>query len=191
MVANTPTAQPVPRCLCILVAPTFLSMTSSHLEPRIWSTLLGRNWMMIVGHGTLIHELSQQQIQASKRLNGSFKRGLSDCSDALKSSKTVLLVLLPMMSKALLLMSMWLGYASTITFWILPLQALWPIGSVQAASQLQISRCEDGMHRLDGCSRIYFVGGYISGTLEGGWMGDNLEFFGEGLGLFLVVCLFY
>ena len=47
------------------------------------------------------------------------------------------------------------------------------------------------MYRLDGCSRIYFVGGYISGTLEVGWMGDNLEFFGEGLGLFLVVCLFY
>jgi len=35
------------------------------------------------------------------------------------------------------------------------------------------------------------VGGYFSSTLEGGWMGDNLEFFGEVLGLFLVFCLFY
>jgi len=47
------------------------------------------------------------------------------------------------------------------------------------------------MHWLDGCSRICIVGGYFSGTLEGGWMGDNLEFFGEVLGLFLVFCLFY
>jgi len=35
------------------------------------------------------------------------------------------------------------------------------------------------------------VGGYFSGTLEGRWMGDNLEFFGDVLGLFLVFCLFY
>jgi hypothetical protein len=35
------------------------------------------------------------------------------------------------------------------------------------------------------------VGGYCSRTLEGGRMGDNLEFFGEVLGLFLVFCLFY
>ena len=42
------------------------------------------------------------------------------------------------------------------------------------------------MHWLDGCSRIYIVGGYCSGTLEGGRMADNLEFFGEVLGLFLV-----
>jgi hypothetical protein len=45
------------------------------------------------------------------------------------------------------------------------------------------------MHWLDGCSRIDIVGGYFSGTLEGGWRGDSLEFFGEVLGLFLVVCL--
>jgi len=32
------------------------------------------------------------------------------------------------------------------------------------------------MHWLDGCSRICIVGGYFSGTLEGGQMGDNLEF---------------
>jgi len=32
------------------------------------------------------------------------------------------------------------------------------------------------------------VDGYSSGTLDGGWMGDNLEFFAEVLGLFLVLC---
>jgi len=35
------------------------------------------------------------------------------------------------------------------------------------------------------------VGEYFSGTLEGGRMGDKLEFFGDVLGLFLVFCLFY
>ena len=35
------------------------------------------------------------------------------------------------------------------------------------------------------------MGGYFSGTVEGGRMGDNLEFFGEVLGLILVCCLFY
>jgi hypothetical protein len=44
------------------------------------------------------------------------------------------------------------------------------------------------MHWLDSCSRICLVGGYFSGTLEGGQMRDNLEFFGEVLGLFLVYC---
>jgi len=33
--------------------------------------------------------------------------------------------------------------------------------------------------------------GTFSGTLEGGQMGDNLEFFEEVLGLFWVFCLFY
>jgi hypothetical protein len=47
------------------------------------------------------------------------------------------------------------------------------------------------MHWLDGCSRIWVVGGYFSVTLEGGRMGDNLVFFGEVLGLFLGFCLFY
>jgi hypothetical protein len=32
------------------------------------------------------------------------------------------------------------------------------------------------MHWIDCCSRICIVGGYFSGTLEGGQMGDNLEF---------------
>jgi hypothetical protein len=47
------------------------------------------------------------------------------------------------------------------------------------------------MHWLDGCSRICVVGVYFSGTLEGGRKGDNLEFFGEVLSLFLVFCLFH
>jgi len=47
------------------------------------------------------------------------------------------------------------------------------------------------MHWLHGCSRICIVGGYSSGTLEGGQMGENLEFFGEVLGLFWVFCVFY
>ena len=74
---------------------------------------------------------------------------------------------------------------------MLPLETLWPIERVQAAAQLQITRCEDGMHWLDGCLRICVVGGYFSGTLEGGRMGDNLEFFGEVLSLILVFCLLY
>jgi len=47
------------------------------------------------------------------------------------------------------------------------------------------------MQWLDGCSRICVAGGYFSGTLEGGQMRDNLDFFGEVFGLFLVFCLFY
>jgi len=29
------------------------------------------------------------------------------------------------------------------------------------------------------------------GTVDGGQMGDNMEYFGEVLGLFLLLCLFY
>jgi len=65
--------------------------------------------------GAQIQEASRRRKQASKCLNGNFKRGLSDSSDTLKSSETVLLVSLPITSKAMLLMRMWLGYASTIT----------------------------------------------------------------------------
>jgi len=46
------------------------------------------------------------------------------------------------------------------------------------------------MHWLAGSSRIWVVGGSFSHTLEGGRMGDNLEFFGEVLGLFVVFCVF-
>jgi hypothetical protein len=95
------------------------------------------------------------------------------------------------MNKALFLMRMWLGYQSTITLFMLPRQVFWLIESVTAAAQLQIWLCMDGMHWLDGCSRICIVGGYFSGTMEGGQMGDNIECFGEILGLFLEICLFY
>ena len=71
-----------------------------------------------------------------------------------------------------------------MTLKILPLHALWPIGRVKATSQLEISHCEHGMHWLDGCLRIGIVEGNVSGTLESERMGDDLEFFGEVLGLF-------
>jgi len=179
------------RRLHVMSAATFHSMESSHLQPRIWLTRRGNNWMMMLRCCAQIQEASQQPKEAYKSSNGSFPGGLSGSSDKLESSDTVLLVSLPITRKALLLMWMWLGYTSTIKLWILPLQVLWPIESVHRAAQLQISHCEDGMHRLDGCSRISVVGGYFSGTLEGGRMGDNLECFGEVLGLFLVFCLFY
>jgi hypothetical protein len=66
-------------------------------------------------------------------------------------------------------------------------QALWQIRRVQAAAQLEIICCEYGMHWLDGCVTIWVLGGYFSGTLVGGWISDNLEFFGEILGCFLVL----
>jgi len=47
------------------------------------------------------------------------------------------------------------------------------------------------MYWLDRCSRSRIIGGYISGTLEGGQMGDDLSLFGEVLGIILVDCLFY
>jgi len=47
------------------------------------------------------------------------------------------------------------------------------------------------MHWLDGYSKDCAMDGYFAGTLEGGWMGDNLQFFGEVLGLFLVFCILY
>jgi hypothetical protein len=101
----------------------------------------------------------------------------------------MILVCLPLRSNALLLMRMWLGFVSTITLWILPLQALWPIETGQAGTQREIHSCQDGMHWVNGCLRISVVGGYFSDTLECGQMGDSLEFFGEVFGLFLVFCL--
>jgi len=181
----------VPRRLCMVAAATIFWMTSSHLQPRIWSTISGGNWMMLVRHSAQIQEASRQWKKAFKSLNRHCEIGLSDSSDTFKSSETVILVSLPIKTKALLLMTMWLGYSSTMTLWILPQQVLGTIGSVQAAAQLQISRCEDGMHWLDGCSRICIVGGYFSCTLEGWQMRDNLEFFGEVLGHFLVFLIFF
>jgi len=58
------------------------------------------------------------------------------------------------------------------------------MGSFEVAAQLQISCWEDGMQWLDRCPRICIVGEYCYGTLNGGWMSDNLEFFGDVFGHF-------
>jgi len=77
-----------------------------------------------------------------------------------------------------------------MTFSILLWRAFWKVESVHSAVQLQIGYYEDGMYWLDGCSRHCVVGGFFSGTLQGGQMCDNLEFFGDILGLFLALSLF-
>jgi len=101
MVANKPMAQLVPRHWCVLAAATMLWITSSQLQPRIWSTISGSNWMMMLRRGTKIEEASRWRNQASKCSNGSFKTGLSDSRHTLMSSETVLLVSLPIRSIAL------------------------------------------------------------------------------------------
>jgi len=40
------------------------------------------------------------------------------------------------------------------------------------------------MQWLDRCPRICIVGEYCYGTLNGRWMSDNLEFFGDVFGHF-------
>jgi len=110
-----------------------------------------------------------------------YQEGIRNCA----------LQLLPVPSKTLLLMRIWLGYLNTIMVRILLPQALWPVEGVQAASQLQIGCCEDGKYWQDGCSWIRVVGGYFSAIWMGWWMRNNLEFFGEDLGLFLLVCVLY
>jgi hypothetical protein len=47
------------------------------------------------------------------------------------------------------------------------------------------------MHWWHCGASICIVGGHFSGTLEGGWMGDNLELFGKVLGFFLVNLFIY
>jgi len=103
--------------------------------------------------------------------------------------KTVPMVSLPILSKVFLPMRMWPGYTTTIATWIFLMCILWPLGCVEAAAQLQMNVCEDGMHWLDVCARISIVDGYFSGTLEGGWMGDKLELFWRGFGSLFCVLL--
>jgi len=127
--------------------------------------------MMIVRRGVRIQESFWWWKQAFESLSGRFERGLSDSSDTLKSSETVLLVSWPITSKALLLMRKWLAYTSMITLWILPLHDLWPIGSVLAATQLQITRCEDEMHWLDSCQGFeLWVGIFLALWMVDGWV---------------------
>jgi len=191
IVTNKPTSHLVPKCLWVVPACTFLRMTSSNLRPRIRSIILGRKQMRRLRCGAQIQEASRQQNQASKSLNRCCKGGSSDSNDTFKWAKTVLLLTLSIPNIFLFLMRIWPGYASMITLWILLLQAIWPKGSALAATELQISHHEDGNHWLDGCSKICVVGGYSSGTLEGGRMGDGLHFFSKGLGLVLVFWSFY
>jgi len=188
---NTTTAQLVPRCICMVAAATVICMMSSHLQLRIWSTISGRDRMMMPRHGAQIQKASLWWKQASKSLNGSFNRELSDSSNSLKSSESVLLVTLLNTHKEKLLMTMWICNASVITSSIYPPQTLWPIDCIPAATQRENHLCEDGMHRLDSCWKICVVSGTFSDTLQGGWMGDNSEFLGQVLGLFLVFCLLY
>jgi len=101
--ANKQIAQLVPRRLCVFAAATVLWMTSSHIQLRIWLTILGRNRMIMVWHSTQIEEPSRWRNQASKSLNRCFRKGLSGSSDTLKWSETMLLVSWPITSKALLL----------------------------------------------------------------------------------------
>jgi hypothetical protein len=190
-VANEPTPQLVPRRLCVLPAPTVLWVTSSHIQPRIRSTILGSVRKMMVRNCAQMQEASRRWKHASKSFNRTFTSGFSGSSNILRYSKTVLLVCWPITIKVLLRMRMWLGNVNLIALWILPLQTLWPIWCFYAAAQLQITHCEDGMHWLNGCSTIWIVVGHFSGNLEGAWMGNNLEFFGEVLGLSLVFCVWY
>lgn len=75
---------------------------------------------------------------------------------------------------------------STIKLLILLLRAVWLIGSVHAGSPWKVSCCQDGMHLQDGCSRFCIVGGFVAGTLDGGRIVVNLEFFRKVLGILLV-----
>jgi len=73
----------------------------------------------------------------------------------------------------------------------IPSKDLGPIDWVHTASNLHICDCEDGMHCLRNCSIICVLPVFFSSTLESRWMGDNLEFFGEVLGHFLVIDVLY
>jgi len=189
--ANMPTAQLVPTRLCLVPAATFLWMTSSHLQQTIWSTISGMNRMMIVRLGTQIQEASQRRKESFKSLYGSFNTGWSDSSDSLKSIRNCALGLFADYEQCHVADDTVAWLCEQDHWWIFPLQAPRAIGIVQPAAQLQISHCEDGMDWLVRCWMICILSAYFPGTLEGGRMGDNLEFFGEVVGLFLVFCVLY
>jgi hypothetical protein len=100
----------------------------------------------------------------------------------------MLIVCLSISGTTLLLRRMWLGNMSTIIFIILLQLPHSTIGSIHAVALRQMGRREDGMHWLDGCSRIGIVGRYCSGTLEGGLISDNLEFFCRDFGFLIGIC---
>jgi len=138
---------------------TLLLMTSFHHQQRIWSIISGRHRIMMVRRIIHTPEAYGQWEQASKSLKGSYNGGFSASSDTLKLSENVLLVCFPNRSIVLWQMWMWRSYVSTITLQLLLLWAVWLIGTSLAATPLLICRCEDGMHWLDCCSRIFFAGG--------------------------------
>jgi len=151
IVANKPPAQLVLRRLCVVATATVLWMTPSHRQPHIWSTISGSNRMMMVRCGAQIQQNPHRPKQATKSLNGNTESCFTDTSYTLKSTDTVLFVFLLIRTKAMMLMRIWLGYASTIKLEIQPLQDFWAKGSMQGAAQVQISLCENWMHCLDGC----------------------------------------
>jgi len=117
----------------------FLWKTCSWFQIKIWWKMSGRNRMILVRCCTHMQDASQHRKHASKSFNWSLKKALPDSSHNMKSSENVHLVSLIIVSKAWMMTSLWLAYASTITLRILPLQALQLTGWVQAAAQLEIS----------------------------------------------------
>jgi len=130
-------AQLMLRLVRIVATAMCLLMLSTYLRARIWSTISQMNQMMQLRRSSQILEAFPQWKQASKSSKGSFKKGLSDSSETLKSSKTMLLVCFLITSKGLLLMTMWLGHTSRMTLWILPLWAICPIGTFQVVGHGQ------------------------------------------------------
>jgi len=72
IVANKPTARLVHSRLYMEAAATFLWMTSSILQQRIWSTILWRNQMMMLRYGAQLQDTAQLPKQDSKCWIGSF-----------------------------------------------------------------------------------------------------------------------
>jgi len=138
-----------------------------------------------------IPDTSRNSKLASINSNDDLNGALSNPIETLMSSQIALLVSLSLTSEALWQMRMWLAYTSTITLWIFLLQALGPICSIQPAVQPKVCYCQDGIQWLDYWWRICIGGGCFSSTLEGGRMGENWEFFGQVVGLFLVFCELY
>jgi len=146
LIANQPTILLVPWRICVVEAATFLWMNTSHLQPRIWSRMSGRNWMMMLWSGAKMLEASWWRTQNSNSLSLSLNGELSGSSDTLKPSVTMLLIPLSILRKLMLLLRMELGNLSTITVRILLRWVHSPTWSIQEATQLQISLCENVMH---------------------------------------------
>jgi len=174
IIANKPTADLGPRLLCVVTAGTFLRMTFSHLQLGIWSMISGEESNDDAATWHPNWKASRNRTQGSTSPNESINEGISGGNNTSKPSETILFISLPILKEGLLLVMMWLGYVGTITLWILPPLALWPIDRVQAVTQQQSSHSEDWMHWLDGHSRISVVGGYFFWHFAG-WT-DGWEF---------------